>query len=125
MTLLLPFHDKMMMELLMQVFVNGRKAKMPFEAQVIADSELKIGDRKNFLVVKEIRTIKKVFKTGTSKNIKEVFCECDCGISKWIRYEHVKADRVKSCGCLNYKKRSLDSDIRAIHHVMTYTLSSA
>lgn len=40
-------------------------------------------------------------------------CQCDCGKRKTIRLSHLKAGRIKSCGCLqretieNHKRRTM------------------
>ena len=40
-------------------------------------------------------------------------CRCDCGRKKTVRLSHLKAGRIKSCGCLmretieNHKRRSM------------------
>lgn len=87
--------------------------------------KLQIGDKINYLKVLDIKTVRKEFKTGSIRNVKEVYVKCKCGREKWIRYEHVKAGIVKSCSCLNYEPQCKDPKERACRRILGYIKSSA
>lgn len=38
--------------------------------------------------------------TRVGHNHRAMVCQCDCGRKKTIRLSHLKAGRIKSCGCL-------------------------
>lgn len=40
------------------------------------------------------------FQLTKSRHVK-VKCRCDCGVEKFVRQDHIKAGKVKSCGCLS------------------------
>lgn len=88
-------------------------------------TSLRVGDTSHFLLVLRVRSVARTFRTGSVRNVKEVFARCVCGRTKWIRYEHVKGSRVKSCGCLNYSLRCADPYERAARRVLAYIRGSA
>lgn len=48
-------------------------------------------------------TILKVYKPGIGKSVAD--CVCDCGTLKTIRFDHIKAGSIVSCGCVMRQTR--------------------
>ncbi len=53
-------------------------------------------------------TVLRLAKPDNSGNT-QWLCQCDCGNTTTVRYQHLSTGRTKSCGCSKTKKgRSLD-----------------
>lgn len=50
------------------------------------------------LVVNKLTILDEVL--STEKGRRYVYCRCECGSQKVIRYDQLKSGKVKSCGCL-------------------------
>ncbi|EQK39999.1 AP2 domain protein [[Clostridium] bifermentans ATCC 638] len=65
-----------------------------------------IGLKFGMLTVLDTKTVETKGKNRTYNRI-YVYCKCDCGNEKWIRFDGVKAGSVKACGCLTSVKNDL------------------
>lgn len=61
--------------------------------------EIQIGDKFNFLTVKEIFCDSAPKKNGGMQKTWYAKCMCDCGIQKRVRLSPLKRGIIKSCGC--------------------------
>lgn len=63
--------------------------------------EIKIGNRYNFLTVKELICKERIKNTGGIQKEWYARCLCDCGNEKEIKLSPLKRGITKSCGCYN------------------------
>lgn len=84
-----------------------------------------VGQQFGLLTVLEYECRKKTFRTGLTRYIPELFCNCACGKSKWFNQDHVTSGRSKSCGCWNYKKNCKPAQDKTITYVFNYIRKSA
>lgn len=75
---------------------------------------IKIGDKFNDLTV--------ISESPSISSQKQVECVCICGIIKKYRYDHIKAERIKSCGCL--KKRKPGAKTHGMTNTKEYSIWS-
>lgn len=66
-----------------------------------------ISSRFGMLTILDTKIVKTKGKNRTYNRI-YVYCKCDCGNEKWIRFDGIKNGKVKGCGCLTSVKTDLE-----------------
>lgn len=69
--------------------------------------EYLIGSKFGMLTILDTKIVETKGKNRMYKRL-YVYCKCDCGNEKWIRFDGVKSGKVKGCGCLTSVKTDLE-----------------